>query len=142
VTSELSRARTPEEVVSAAVRHGARAVQAESCVVWLSREDGGLHLVDSWGLPESERERWRDLPPDPAVPGLRVVEAGAPLWVDTDEEYERLSPEIFARQKALGRLRPYGALPLTTDGRRTGVLVFAFQTGHRFSSDEKAFSSR
>src|SRR3569623_1359792 len=139
VTSELSRARTPEEVASVAVLHGSRAAQADSCVMWLSREDGSMRLLDSCGLPDSERDHWRELPADPAIPGLRVVQTGTPLWVDSAEEYAHSSPQIFAQQRAVGRVLAYAALPLTMDGRRTGLLVFGFPLGHRFSDDEKDF---
>jgi PAS domain S-box-containing protein len=137
VTSEMSRARTPEEVASTTARHGTEALHGEACVIWIAQPDGALRLLAGHGVPELHFGAWQTLPRDSGMPAFQVLQTGEPLWIETDEEYQRLAPEIYAHQRAANRVRAFATLPLTIAGRRNGVVVFSFPIGHRFSDDEK-----
>jgi len=139
VTSELSRARTPMEVAEVTVRNAGKAVAAESVMVWSRQPDGSLLLVGGKAHVEAELQRWVVLPAGSNMPAFRVLETGEPMWIETEEDYRRLAPEVYEIQRVAHRLRAYCVLPLTTGGARTHVLVFSFPLGHRYTGEERGY---
>jgi signal transduction histidine kinase/ActR/RegA family two-component response regulator len=140
VTAALSRARTAAEVAEVSCRIGAAAIDASAASLWLARADGTLVLTGSWGAPEDWMDRFREIAPDTrGVPAIEVVRTGEPLWIETEENYARSSPETFEAAKAAGRVSAYAALPLTLDGRTEGLVSFGHPIGHHYDEGERAF---
>ncbi len=139
-TSAFSRASTPDEIASAAVRVGASAVDASASALWVVEDDGGLHLAAAHGIAAALEHEWTDIAADSDVPARRALDALEPLWVTGEEEYERLDATMAERARAPGRSTAFAALPLVLDGRPFGVLAFAFGVRHAFADDEKSFA--
>jgi signal transduction histidine kinase/ActR/RegA family two-component response regulator len=140
VTAALSRASTARDVAEVACRIGSEAMEAHSGALWLGQLDGSLHLAGSWGTPRSFMDQFRVVPAGAVgIPAFDVVREAQATWVETEEDYRRDSPEIYESVKRANRLSAYGAVPLFTEGRAAGVIVFAHQIGHRYDADERAF---
>lgn len=140
VTAALSRARTAQEVAEVTCRIGAEAMEAAAGAIWLQDAANTLTLAGSWGAPKAFMEQYRTLAPDdPTMPAGSVLRTDTPLWVETEDDYRRVSPELFERNKVVGRISAYGAVPLSLDGRPRGVMVFAHPVNHRYDDDQRSF---
>ncbi len=140
ITASMSRARTAAEVAGAVCEIGARALDALTGALWIRRDDGALELAGSSGIPPTLVDQFRVIAPDAkGTPALEVLRTGEALWIETEEDYRRVAPEIFERASLAGHVLSYGALPLSLDGTVAGVIVFAHPLGHRFDDDERRF---
>jgi len=135
VTAAFSRASTAEEVAEVACRIGGEAVDARSSVLWTARDDGGLSLTSLWGSHPSVVDQLRELSAGALDPVRRL---GA-LWIETEDDYQRVLPESFEKAKAAGRLLAWSAIALGTEGKVTGLVSFGHASGHRYDADERSF---
>jgi hypothetical protein len=140
VTASLSRAGTAEEVIEAACRVTSEAtVDRSTAALWMREGDGVLYLYGSWGPPSALLDSWRTIPRDANLPCQRVVESGQALWVETEDDYRRVSPELYEKARASGSVTSYCLLPLVLNGVASGVVGFVLSIGHRFDQDERAY---
>ena len=140
VTAALSRAQSASDVVEVACRIGAQAMAALSGVIWLADPGGSLVMAGSWGTPAEFIDQFRVLAADDErFPALAVVRTGAPAYIETAEDWKRTSPGIYPIAQAHGRLISYAALPIASEDRVAGVIVFAHPLGHRYDAAERAF---
>jgi len=140
VTAGFSRASTPGEVAEVACRIGTEATEANSGALWLGRTDGSLVLAGSWGTPAEFIKPYQVIDADAKdVPALRVLCTGEPIWVETAEDYRRVSPVVFDSAQAAGRLAAFGAVPIAVNGVVGGVMVFSHALGHRYSAADRAY---
>jgi len=140
VTAALSRASTPEEVAQATCQIGMDAMDAYSGALWLAGADGSLRLAGSCGTPTEYIDPFRLIPADaPGVPALEVLRSGQAIWVETAADYQRVAPEVFEAASAANRLAAYGAVPISLNGRVTGVMVFAHAIDHAYDATDRVF---
>ena len=138
VIAALSRASTTAEVCEAVCRSVGEIMNAYAGALWLAEPDGSLHRAGCWGAPLSDH--FRVLRPDmPNVPALTVLRTGEPIWVESEQEYERVAPEIYARVREEGRVASWAAVPIELGGRIEGVITFSHPLGRRYEPDERAF---
>ena len=135
VTAAFLRASTAEEVAEVACRIGGEAVDAHSATLWTARDDGGLSLTSLWGSHPSVVDQLRELSAGALDPVRRL---GA-LWIETEDDYQRVLPESFEKAKAAGRLLAWSAIALGTEGKVTGLVSFGHASGHRYDADERSF---
>ncbi|HEX7836606.1 MAG TPA: ATP-binding protein, partial [Kofleriaceae bacterium] len=140
VTAALSRAETADDVVEVTCRIGSQAMEAVSGVIWLADGAGGLVMAGSWDTPPEFVEQFRVLVAgDERFPAIDVVRTGAPVYVETAEDWERLAPGVYPLVLSRGRLASLAALPMASEARVAGVIAFGHPLGHRYSSADRAF---
>ncbi len=140
VTAAFSRASTAEDVAEVACRIGTEATGGHSGALWLQQPDASLRLAGSWGIPASFIEQFRHIPADASdAPALAVMRDNAAIWVETAQDYQRVSPSYFEKALAAGRLSAFGALPIAGEGRATGVIVFAHASERVYDAADRAF---
>jgi hypothetical protein len=140
VTASLSRAGTPEEVIEAACRVSSEAtVDQSAAALWMFEGDGALHLYGSWGSPAAFLDLLRIIPPDSSLPCQQVAKSGQALWIETEDDYRRASPELYEKAREQGRVMSFCLLPLVLNGAVRGVVAFILSIGHRFDHDERAY---
>ena len=96
---------------------------------------GGLSLTSLWGSYPSVVDQLRELSAGALDPVRRL---GA-LWIETEDDYQRVLPESFEKAKAAGRLLAWSAIALGTEGKVTGLVSFGHASGHRYDADERSF---
>ncbi len=139
-TAAMSRARTASEVAEAACEIGTRALDALTGALWIRRDDGSLELAGTNAHPVTLVDHFRVIPADAkGTPALEVVRTGQAVWIETEEDYRRVAPEIFEKARTSGHVRSYGASPLWLDGQVAGVVVFTHPVGHQYTEDERQF---
>jgi GAF domain-containing protein len=139
VIAALSRAHTAAEVANAACQIGAEAMAAVSGAMWLLQDGGTLSLVGNWGTPSSFINQWKTLPRDADAPAQWAAQKGEAVWVETAEDYQRVTPTIYETAKAAGRLAAFGAVPILGVQRPLGVITFGHALPHKYNADERAF---
>jgi PAS domain S-box-containing protein len=140
ITAALSRARTADEVAATTCRIATETMHAQAGLLWIAQADGSLRLAGSWGSPADFVADFQTLPAgDERYPGIRVLQTGAPIWIESEEAYAREVPELYAKVKARGRVRAFAALPLLLEGRPGGVIVFSHPPPYRYDDDERTF---
>ena len=140
ITAAMSSARTAREVADAACCIGVQSSDAVAAMLWVLEEDGSLVLVGTFGVPEPFMAQFRTIPADAQdSPALRIVRTGEPAWVETEDDYRRLSPEILEKAKLAGRVLTFGAVPLSVAGKVLGLVSYSHPPGHVFDEDERRF---
>ncbi len=139
VTACMSRAKIPEEVFDAACRGGGEAMEAQSAGLWTLEDDGTLRLAGSWGATPELRNRFHVVPASVKLPAEHVARTGRPLWVETEDDFRAMSPELHERARAAGELASLGILPLAVDGVVKGAVAFTHPVGHHLDADARAY---
>jgi signal transduction histidine kinase len=70
---------------------------------------------------------------------MQVVRGRKLVWVETEEDYAREAPDAFEAARAAQRVFPFAALPLTSQDRGIGVIVFSYAGPHAFTDQERKF---
>jgi signal transduction histidine kinase/ActR/RegA family two-component response regulator len=139
IVTAISRASTTAEIARAACRVGCDATGAYSSAMWLLQKDGSLSLVAHWGTTNTFMKRFERIGPEVDAPAQRVARTGEPEWVETEEDYAKATPTIYASAKALGRVAAFGVVPLRGVHETLGVLTFAHRLMHVHDAEERAF---
>ncbi|ATB36844.1 hypothetical protein CYFUS_002259 [Cystobacter fuscus] len=138
VTSELSRALTPEQVASVIVQQAGPAMGACEACIYLLVVPGMLHLVQAMGMPEDALERWHWLPVTEPVPIAEAALTEKPVWVESLASFRHLYPALD--DMPLNQNGAWAFLPLHVDRRLLGVLGVGFPLGHGFAAEDKDFA--
>ena len=136
VTEALTSAATVAEVSDVMVRHGVDAMASDTCALYLARDDGALELVGAHGLPAEILAHITVLAPVGSGPSAF---GAAPIWVETEQKYHELYPEIANRPAPGPRVKAFWSLPLVTHGRSIGMLAMGFHTERSFADDQRDF---
>jgi signal transduction histidine kinase/ActR/RegA family two-component response regulator len=70
---------------------------------------------------------------------MQVVRDCRFVWVENEADYAREAPDVLERARAAQRVFPFAALPLISQGRGIGVIVFSYTGPHSFTPDERKF---
>ncbi|MDQ3367915.1 MAG: GAF domain-containing protein [Myxococcota bacterium] len=138
LTSALATLGSEADIAAQIVVLGREALGNRACVMWIERA-GVLHLAANVGVPAEYLANWEQIALDSDVPAARVFTDRVPLWVESEAEYERVSPTIVAQARGVQRVNPFAAIPLITDGRVLGVITFSFVVGHHFSAADREY---
>ena len=142
VTGRLSRALEPAEISHLVLSEGSEALAAYSAGIWmLSEERDALELVGAVNYPEESRQRVQRIPLTAEAPVVDAAVRGAPVWLESFEEYAARYPVSAARSRDQA---PAGGvaiacLPLALDGVVRGAAAFSFVDARRFDEEERAF---
>src|SRR5260221_4014940 len=139
LTSALSCARTAGEVSATVCSIGCEILGARSSALWLAERAGRLVLASSSGLPRELAQRYRLLDRDSGAPAVAVARSGEPLWVESEDDYRRVAPNIWDDVEGSGDLGSFAALPIFAESQSAGVFVVAHPPWHRYSDEERTF---
>jgi signal transduction histidine kinase/ActR/RegA family two-component response regulator len=121
LTSELSSAKSVQEVAHLSTRAATEALGLAAGALWLVNPDGDLLGVDQHGWDEGQLDQFRHVPRDSERPAARVARTRSVEW-----------------GTAPGGMS-YAALPLVRDGGVLAVLGFGARGARSFTEDERAF---
>ena len=132
ITSALAGAREAGEVFQTVLDHAPAGVAGRDGHpgIWMLR-DGRLRRVGGGG---PDAGAFPEVPLDSSLPAAAQLEGAEPLFVETREE-------MLARWPVLATTgtSAFAGFPLVANGARVGIMSIAFDSGHRFDDDERAY---
>ncbi|WP_189012400.1 GAF domain-containing protein, partial [Deinococcus malanensis] len=134
ITTRLSDAKHLSDVL-AVLPDSARVLHAPRASLTLVR-DGELHLVGTFGFPETTLDAFRVLPEDADVPVREVLRTGEPLVLPY-EAFAARYPHLASLQHSPSQTLAF--IPLRADGRTLGVLTLGFLEHHDITEAERTF---
>lgn len=139
LATALAESRSRRQVADVVVEHGLQATGADILTLHLFDEQSGqLELAGQRGVAAEILERIRRIgaaSTDPQI--FDAWKAGAPIWAESDADYEELQPSLSSMGER--RARAFWSLPLIAEERSIGLLGAGFREPRRFSADERAF---
>jgi len=139
LSSELSRAATPEEVAATAIAVGSAALGASGGLLGVATENRTrLRCVAASGYPADLALVGAEIRADVSTPAAIALRSGEPF-------FGRDAAETLARFPVVGRRlldagnSAIAALPLVTGGSPFGAIAFTFTEPRRFSPAEQRF---
>lgn len=138
VTSALSEALTPEQVVDTILAQGVAATGAGAgVVVRIHPGDQVFEILGTIGYEEQWVQPWRRFPLSAPVPMAEAVRTGAPvLFSSVAERQARFSAPAITASPAYAAT---AAVPLLLCGEAIGAMGLSFREEHTFSQEETAF---
>jgi PAS domain S-box-containing protein len=139
VSSALSEAIGPEQVVDAVLTQGFAAVDADAAVVALTVPGSRrLRLLGMRGYRPELARQMRELTVDSPLPLSEAIRTGRPVWIEDGGDAARRYPDEAARFE-LERESVVAALPLIARGHTIGALGLRFRRAKQVDADERAF---
>ena len=140
ITSALSEALTPEQVVRVVFDHGLVAVGARAGTVVLTSEDGAtLRVIGASGHPAEILEKWKAFPIGTQVPIAEAVRTGRPVFVASPAEAAAKFPGMTRSTVAGMTYNAWAAVPLVLEGRVIGAMGLSFASEGEVSEEDRAF---
>ncbi|WP_224366897.1 PAS domain-containing protein [Hyalangium versicolor] len=137
VTAELSRARTPRQVVDVFLQHAMDMLGAAAGFLALLSEDGThLELDASPGFDEDTVRKWRRILLSSSLPITDAARTGALVACGSREELSARYPVL---KDAILRFPALAAVPLRVGDNRLGAVVVYFSESHAFDEEEQDF---
>lgn len=138
VAAALSRVRTVAEVAEETVSEGMRVAAADICTLYVANDAATtLELVADRGVAPGVLERIRRLSRADEGPAFRALDSGKPTFVESDDEYRALYPELAEAKIEGRRARAFFSAPLVVEGKPVGLLGMGFYEPRRFSVDDR-----
>ncbi len=142
VIARLSAALTAHEVGDAILEESATSVGAHTAAIWLVSPSGEhLTMLGSRNYPAGNH--YVELPLDPLSAAGDAITRGAPVWLESRDEYAAHYPRWEERTRRNtshdGAPLAIACLPLLIEDRRLGVVALSFRDDHRFEPDERGF---
>jgi signal transduction histidine kinase len=138
LTAELSVAVSEEQVSSIVLRQALPAFGATAGDVVLLSDDGREFRALCWvGYPEEVTRPWMRYSIDAGTPAADVVRTGAPVFLESDQAWQRFYPRIAPIIRA-NALSAFAGLPIEFEGRVRGVVCFNFPGPRSFSDNDRA----
>jgi PAS domain-containing protein len=132
MSSALTEAVTAREVCGVVADQLLPAFGGDRVAIYVARE-GRVHLLVQRGYRESFLDRFEGLPLQHSWgPVTGALASGAPLFIETPEEFERTYPELRSDSRA------FVFLPLIVSRRPVGACVIGFDHPHPFPGEERS----
>ncbi|ADV66070.1 GAF domain-containing protein [Deinococcus maricopensis] len=138
VTSELSGAVTPQQVVDVILEQALPAADADSASVGVLDEAGEhLQLLGAYNYERTVEAFLRAVPLSIDIPATFVTRSGEPVFADADVLSRRFRDYHQVRSKGTTSM---AVLPLTVSGRTFGFLALIYRSPERvFDDSERQF---
>lgn len=138
VTEALATVLTAADVARVIVRESIGALGAAAGNLYV-RDAAGmvLELIDDADYPPQSLERYRRIPLDTPVPNTDAVRTGAPVWLETQADWERHYPDGAPIHARLG-YEAAASMPLIGRERIEGVLGLSFVGPRAFDAGDRA----
>ncbi|HEY3253110.1 MAG TPA: GAF domain-containing protein, partial [Polyangiaceae bacterium] len=137
----LSGAVSKSEVANFVVEQGMRQAGADIATLYVLDESGEvLDLLAQRGVAPEVLQKILRLTKTEGNPRvLETLATGLSVWVETEQEYAAIFPEV-ARLPASGRrAKAFWSVPLVVEGRPVGLLGMGFYDEQRFSIADRRF---
>jgi signal transduction histidine kinase/CheY-like chemotaxis protein len=132
----LAGATSIDDVVHTMVLEGMQAMSADTCMLYkVDATQTNLQLVDERGCPPEVVGQLRSIALDSAHGQTLQRE----LWVERNDEYTALLPEVAGIPTQHRRACAFWNMPLVVEGRVIGVLAMGFYEPQRFTADVREF---
>ncbi len=139
VTTALSGAITPAQVVDVVMPEIVSALGAQSGLLCLLSEDKHwLELLKTVGYPEEVLGAWKRFPVDAPTLLREAVRTGQPMVCETREALRQDYPHLAELAERAGH-QAIAAIPLTSDRGILGALGLSFTAPQAFSEDDRRF---
>ncbi len=142
VTSRLSEALVPADVVDVILAQAAPDLGVRGCLVLLLTTNAAGHreliLAGAAGYPDALQTATEQVPFTVPLGVTRAVLRGQPLWLESRDAVARCHPLLW-RVHALLQFEAAAVLPMLASGRPVGVLVFSFAEARSFSASDQAY---
>ncbi|HET7458406.1 MAG TPA: ATP-binding protein [Gemmatimonadaceae bacterium] len=139
VTSALVGARAADDVATAVLGAGMRALGAERGALGVVSNDGRwVEVVGTRGYPESVATQFRRVSIAAEFPLAEVARTGEPVLLETAAERDARFPGLAALRQLNG-VGAMAALPLATADRVLGAIGLNFEERRAFSDVDRAF---
>ena len=140
LTASLAEAITPGDVVSAVVANTASAFGAAGSVIARRTPDGDhLEILGTDGMPSDVAEQWARFPVAAPAPLAYVARTGEPIFLESDDDWERQFPELHALAAGIGH-HANAIVPLMVESQPVGALGIAFVHARTFDDEERALA--
>jgi signal transduction histidine kinase len=141
LTDALSRARTPEAVMEAAVQEPLHAFAADAALLLVvGRDDEPLQLARAVGYRTAERDARAGPALSRSAPAKDAIVRGALVTIETLDAYAKEYPEHVHTPAAEG-FRALAAVPLLTGSRAVAVVQLEFRLPRAFTKDDRHYLS-
>lgn len=136
VTFGMSAATTVDEVATAILERGMHALGAVSgYFATVERDERALVLRAQVGFSDRIARDYRVVDIDAPLPAPEVVRTGTPMFVESPQDARERYPHFPTDSR-------HGAFivcPLTSGGKRIGVLMLGFDEARAFGAEDRAF---
>ncbi|HUH07109.1 MAG TPA: SpoIIE family protein phosphatase [Egibacteraceae bacterium] len=140
ITSALSGARTPSEVVQVVLGEGMAAVGASAAAAAVLDASGDhLHVVGAIGYRSDILDPLRRFSIDAPLPLAEAVRRREPRWYRSEDELRGAYPKLAAMVQS-GH-RAWAAIPLMVEDRLVGAISLSFAEPKPFDDGDRAFLS-
>ena len=139
VTAALSQASSVEEVVSAVLDKGFAVVEA-SRVLLICTEGGRVEVLGSRGFSPQTKSLIETHGRDADVASMEAVRTGAPIWIESFNDYRERFAWSFAQIAPLAEDEALCAMPLIHADETIGALSLAFVQARSFGITDRAFT--
>jgi len=139
VTTTLSVAITPAQVVDVVLPEIVAALGAQSGLLCLLSEDGHwLELLKTVGYPEEVLGAWRRFPVDAPTLLREAVRTGQPTLCETREALRQRFPHLAELAERAGH-QALAAIPLASDRGLLGAMGLSFTHAQSFNEDHRRY---
>jgi signal transduction histidine kinase len=139
VTTALSQALTVEDVTAAVLDKGLAVVEASRGLLIAMMGDR-VAVLGSHGFSPHIEEWLRARGRDADVAVMQAVRAGAPIWIESLDEYRQRFPWAFVQAPPLAANEALCAMPLIHADETVGALAFAFVKPIAFGVTDRTFT--
>jgi signal transduction histidine kinase len=141
LTDALSRARTPESVIEAAVQEPLHALAADAALLLIAAaEDQPVRMARAVGYRTAEREARDGAALAGHTPAMDAVTRGALVTIETADVYQREYPGHLQTPAAAG-FHAIAVVPLLVGNRPVAAVQLEFRMPRHFTKDDRHYLS-
>ncbi len=141
LTDALSRARTPDAVIEAAVQEPLHALAADAALLLIVGGDGQpLKLVRAVGYRTAEREARAGEALGGNTPAMDAITRGALVVVENSAAYQKEYPD-HVRTPAAAGFKAIAVVPLLAGSRSVAAVQLEFRLSRHISKDDRQYLS-
>jgi signal transduction histidine kinase len=139
VTTALSQASSVEEVVGVVLNKGLAVVEASRGLLICTVGDR-VEVLGSRGFSPQVKALIETHGRDTDVAMMEAVRTGAPIWIESSDDYRERFPWAFAQMAPLAEDEALCAMPLIHADETIGALSLAFVQARSFGITDRAFT--
>lgn len=141
LTDALSRARTPETVIEAAVQEPLHALAADAAMLVIDgRDDQPLRLARAVGYRTAEREARAGTALAAHTPASDAIARGALVTIEHARAYEKEYPE-HAHTPAGAGFNALAVVPLLVGSRAVAAVQLEFRSSRQITKEDRQYLS-
>jgi signal transduction histidine kinase len=139
VTAALSQASSVEEVVGVVLDKGFAVVEASRGLL-ICTEGDHVEVLGSRGFSPHAKSLIESHGRDADVASMEAVRTGAPIWIESFDDYRERFAWAFAQIAPLAENEALCAMPLIHADKTIGAMSLAFVQARAFGITDRAFT--